>query len=68
MTKELFGQLLGWLVVTVGAWFLSLLIMGYGLGDIVPWHWTQETRFQHLGLQFVLIAVYAYIMLPRREK
>lgn len=65
MTREFLGQLLGWLVVTVGAWFVALAVMGYGLGSILPWYWTTEQRFLHLIVQLVLIVIYARWQRPR---
>lgn len=59
MTRELLGQTLGWLAVTVAAWFLALLLMAYGLGDIRPWLWSVGERFTHLLIQLGLIIAYA---------
>lgn len=59
MLKELFGMLLGWAVITIIAWFLSLGLVGYVLGDINPFHWDMLARSLHLMLQLVLIVAYA---------
>ncbi len=58
MTRELFGQLLGWVIITVVAWFVALAIMGYGLGSLFPWEWTIKQRFAHLTIQMVLLSLY----------
>jgi hypothetical protein len=66
--RETLGQLLGWLIVTMGAWFVALLVMAYGLGDILPWHWTIGERSAHLAIQLALIVAYARWIKPREER
>ena len=65
--RELLGQILGIALVVVGAWFAALFLLGYSLGDILPWHWTPEQRGIHLAVQMALIGVYFFVTRPRAE-
>lgn len=57
--KELLGMVLGWVIVTVVAWLISLGVVGYVLADLNPLHWGIAERTAHLGIQLVLILSYA---------
>jgi hypothetical protein len=58
VTKQIFGMLLGWALLTIGCWFLSLSIVGYVIGDINPLHWNAFQRGKPLFLQGVFICLF----------
>lgn len=68
MDRETLGKILGWVIITVTAWFAALAVMGYWLADILPWQWTPEERIIHLCLQTVFIVGYALTTVPWRAQ
>ena len=57
-----------WALVTIGAWFAALALLGYVGGSILPWDWTANMRAAHLAVQFILIGAYASLVRPKGNR